>query len=129
MQKENYQFITLLGSKKLDLFLIVIMAGLVLVASTRLKVYYKISAVRVRATHIFPDGRQVDVKVPYTLKRSGRAHASMAKTLSNTEHRIKDHMQRHYNIKEIPEGERYEWEIRYSLNNPKLDQKKVLQFP
>jgi len=129
MPKINLQTVSLTGSKKLDIVIFIIMVLLILRGSSRLKVYYKVNAIRVEATRILSDGSRAPLKIPEHLRRSGKVHGRMEKRLKVTEHRIRRYMEKNIKIEQMPAGDRYEWMISYSINSPSLDQKKILNFP
>jgi len=129
MPQGKLQSISLTGSKKLDIVIFIIMALLILRGSSRLRVYYKVNAVRVEAARILSDGSRTTLKIPDRLQKSGAAFGRMEKRLKVIEGRIQRYMEDDINIKQIQAGERYEWTIRYSVNSPSLDQRKILNFP
>lgn len=129
MSKNHIPLATLSGSRNTDILLVILLAGMVVFASSRLKVYFMVNAARVQATRILSDGTRRPLEIPHDLERSGTAYGKIERRLKKIERKIHRYMENHIGMDRIPAGESYEWKIRYSVNTPQLDRTKVLTFP
>lgn len=85
-----------------------------IVTTPRLRVYYRINAIKVQATQTLPDNSSIPVTLPKQFHRSGRAGGTMSDQLDRTERRIQKYCDAH------PEARAYKWTIHYSHNSSQL---------
>ena len=121
-----------LGSRRRDLLAAVLSALVVLAGSPFLRVYHRITVMDLTVVRIETDGRRTPVPTPSSiwnavarLKASRRTPGATLRTL---ERGIQQVMQDDPAIASAPAGTRFEWIVRYSENNVRLDRVVVYQY-
>jgi hypothetical protein len=114
-------------SRRGDLLVFLLLAGLVLATAYRLRVYFHVTVVDVSIVRVSHDGTRQKLPTPEKFRRAGLV-AKPPMAISKLERRIEKYMKNYPPLRQGQPLDRYEWVIRYSFNTRLLDQKHVIFF-
>ena len=115
-------FLTVSGSRRVDLVMFAMLAVVAILGSWRMRVYFRVTVAEVTATRIEADGSRHPIELPKDFARGIVATYSQADYLNELTSRI-----RHFTNAEAPTSS-IEWKLRYSYDSSRLDRERVLML-
>ena len=123
---QNQTFVTV--SHWCDLVIFLLLVGLIIVTSYRLRVYFRVTVVEVSLIRIAPNGIRQVLPTPKQFRRMWSATEPTRVALDLLERNINEYMYKSSLLSHAEPGTRFDWLIRYAFNSTLLDKQLVLVF-
>ncbi len=117
-----------IGSRRRDYLLFLLLACFVVITSYRLRVYFRVTVAEVSVVRVASDGTRQTLPTPEQCSRLWSATLPSPVFLERLEHCIRMYMHESLLLRQAESGTRFEWVIRYAYNSTRLDQQRVIVF-
>ena len=117
-----------LGRRAFDLAALGVVLAFFLATCFTLRVYYRVTVYEVSVERIDADGTRTKLETPNAVDQLILWHLEADEVLTRLRRAIDGWMEGSGALREISEGARVEWTVRYSYNSARLDERRVFVY-